>query len=70
MYIWKLDYNFSLIGLLETWLQNQTWDLYNLEGYEFVETLRTTKSGGVDLFIKEKYQFYKCTDVCLLDDRM
>ena len=30
-----LDYNFSLIGLSETWLQNQTCDLYDLKGYEF-----------------------------------
>ena len=64
-----IDYNFSLIGLSETWLQNQTCDLYDLEGYEFVETHRTTKSGGgVGVFINEKYQFYKRTGLCQLDD--
>ena len=58
VYMKTLDYNFSLIGLSETWLQNQTCDLYDLERYLFLETHRTTKSGGGDgLFINEKYQF-------------
>ena len=71
VYMKTLDYNFSLIGMSETWLQSQTRDLYDLEGYEFVETHRTTKSGGgVGLFINEKYQFYKRTDLCQLDDCM
>ena len=66
-----LDYNFSLIGLSETWFQNQSCDLYDLEGHELVETYITTKSGGgVGLFINEKYQFYKRTDLCQLDDCM
>ena len=65
----SLDYNFSLIGLSDTLLQNKTCDLYDLEGYEFVETHRTTKSGGgVGLHINEKHQFYKRTDLCQLDD--
>ena len=43
----------------------------NLEEYGFIETHRTTKSGGgVGLCINEKYQFYKRTDLCELDDRM
>ena len=66
-----LDCNFSLLGLSETRLQNQTCDLYDLEGYEFVETHRTTKSGGgVGLFINDKYQFYKRADLFQLDDCM
>ena len=36
-----IDYNFSLVGLSETWLQNCTCDLYNLEAYEFIETSAT-----------------------------
>ena len=37
VYMKTLDYNFSLIGLSETWLQNQTCDLYHLEGYKFLK---------------------------------
>ena len=30
-----MDYNFSLIGISETWLQDNTCDLFNLDGYNF-----------------------------------
>ena len=55
VYLKALDYDFSLIGISETWLQDNTCDLFHLDGYNFFETHRTTKTGGgVGLFINEK----------------
>ena len=47
VYLKALDLNFSLIGLSETWLQDNTCDLYDLDDYNFFETHRTTKTGAV-----------------------
>ena len=71
VYLKALDYDFSLIGISETWLQDNTCDLFHLDGYDFFETHRTTKTGGgVGLFINEKIKFCKRPDLCHLDDYM
>jgi hypothetical protein len=37
---------FSVIGITETWLNDQTYDLIDISGYKFVSNHRTTKPGG------------------------
>ena len=39
----NLEFQFSVIGLTETWLKDFNSDLYNIDGYNFVETHRTEK---------------------------
>ena len=33
-----MDFDFSIIGVSETWLRDWNCDLYNIEGYDFVES--------------------------------
>ena len=42
----NLQFNFSIIGITETWLNDYNCDLYGLNGYNFVEAHRSGRSGG------------------------
>ena len=42
----NLQFNFSIIGITETWLNDYSCDLYSLNGYNFVEAHRSGRSGG------------------------
>ena len=49
----NLEFQFSVIGITETWLKDFNSDLYSIDGYNFVETHRTEKTGGgVGIFLK------------------
>ena len=53
-----LKYTFSIIGITETWLQDDTSDLYTLDGYNLVEKHRIDKTwGGVCVFVNESVSF-------------
>ena len=48
----NLQFNFSVIGISETWLNDYNFDLYNINGYNFVEAHRSGRSGGgVGIFL-------------------
>ena len=58
-YLQLLNFKFPVIGITETWLNDNTCDLFSLPTYSFIERHRQSKSGGgVGLFIKDgiKYQ--------------
>lgn len=38
--------SFSVVGISETWLNDETSDLVNLPGYNFISNHRLSKSGG------------------------
>ena len=42
-----MDIKFSAIGISETWLNDSSCDVYDTDGYDFVETHRPVKTGGV-----------------------
>ena len=42
----NLSNSFSVIGLSETWLNDNTHDLVNLPGYDFISNHRQNKVGG------------------------
>ena len=42
----NLQFNFSIIGIIETWLNDYNCDVYSLNGYNFVEAHRSGRSGG------------------------
>ena len=53
MYLKSLDFEFSCIGVSETWLHDGNCDLYDLAGYAFAERHRQTrKGGGVGIYVK------------------
>ena len=53
-YLENIDIKFSCVGVTETWLQDHTWDLYNLNRYGLIENHRQTpRGGGVGIYFKK-----------------
>ena len=46
IYMKSLELNFCIIALSETWLQDDTCELYCLDGYDLFEKHRTSRQGG------------------------
>lgn len=69
LYLKCLNYDFSIMGISETWLRDDNCDLYALPGYSFVEEHRVTKTGGgVGIFINESIPFKKRDDLCIFNE--
>ena len=57
-YLTSLKYNFSIIGLTETWLSENCTNMYNIRNYKLLTANRKNKSGGgVGMYIKEGINF-------------
>ena len=64
-----LCYNFSVIGLTETWLTTSNVSLYNFEGYRHIYNIRSGRAGGgVSLLIKSYIPFSERHDLNLLNE--
>ena len=49
---------FLIIGLTETWLKEETLDLYELPEYKSINITRPSrKGGGVSLYIHNNYDY-------------
>ena len=60
----NLEFQFSVIGITETWLKDFNSDLYNIDGFNFVETHRTEKTwGGVGIFLKSNLCYQRRSDL-------
>ena len=67
-YLDELKLDFNVIGLSETWLNEVTHDLYNIDNYNHVHKYRENrKGGGISLFIREHLQFKILDDICIFD---
>ena len=61
-----LEFEFSVIGITETWLTDSNSDLYNINGFNFVETHRTGRSGGgVGIFLRNNILYQIRSDLTL-----
>jgi exonuclease III len=59
-----LNLPFQIIGLTETWLNENNIDCFNLENYEYLCSNRTTKrGGGVGLYILKQLEFKSRDDL-------
>ena len=57
-YLHSLKINFSLIGISETWITDNTANLYDISGYKFINVNRKNKvGGGVGMYIKDHIQY-------------
>ena len=57
-YLLSLDIQFSIIGLTETWLKEETLGLYELPEYKSIHLTRPSrKGGGVSLYIHINYDY-------------
>ena len=64
LYLDSLDFNWSIIGLSETRLDDSKQDLYNLQNYTSIHAFRNGRSGGgVSMFIKNNAQFKRRFDL-------
>ena len=49
-YLLSLDIQFSIIGLTETWLKEETLELYELPEYKIIHLTRPSRKGEVPLY--------------------
>ena len=69
MYLNSLDFQFSFIGLTETWLDSNKCDLYGLPGYVSEDKYRQNRrGGGVSIFIKETIKYKTRSDLDRFDE--
>ena len=69
-YLQCINKKFSVIGLSETWLNNDKCDLYNIEGYSKVDVCRQSdrRGGGVCLYIHNALSFKVRYDLSLSEE--
>ena len=57
-FLFKLNHNFSIISISETWLKQYNKDNYNLKGYSHISKIRPKKSGGgTSIFVRSDIKF-------------
>lgn len=62
------DYNFDIVCVTETWLQNKTQEKYvQIPDYVFKGNHRGSKGGGVGIYLKESITFKERTDIPKID---
>ena len=67
-YLSTINYNFSFIGLTETWLTMNNAHLYDLKGYSHIYQCREgKKGGGVSLFVTNDLNFHVREDLSVMD---
>ena len=70
-YMQLLDHQFTVIGFTETWLQDDSHDLYGLKGYHFIGNHRVNKTGGgVAICLKNHIDYTKRSDLSHISEDM
>ena len=70
-YIQLLDHQFTVIGFTETWLQDDSHDLYGLKCYHFIGNHRVNKTGGgVAICLKDHIDYTKRSDLSHISEDM
>ena len=70
-YLMEIGHTFSLIGISQTWLNNDNESLIDLPGYSFVNVNRKTKTGGgVGMFISSALNYRVRNDLNLQSDNI
>ena len=59
IYLDLIRYNFTIIGLTETWLNDTNYDFYGLHGYHFIEQHRSSTGGGFAISIMKHLNYIK-----------
>ena len=64
-----LHIDFQIIGVTETWLNDITCKLYDMENYEILEQHRPSKTGGgVAIFLKNCIKFVRRNDIEIFNE--
>ena len=68
-YLNMLNHDFTVIGLSETWLNDDNSDLYSLSGYKVIGHHRVNRAdGGVAVCVQEHVYFKKRPDLSYFDE--
>ena len=66
-----MNFEFSIIGLSETWINETNISNYKLSGYNHVHSYRKSKSGGgVSLHIKESINYTNRDDLSIFNEHI
>ena len=67
----SLNLDYYIIGLSETWLNQDNNDLFTIQGYSCVNNYRTSKTGGgVSLFLKDHLQYTLRADLSIFNESL
>jgi len=70
-YLLNLRVKFSVIGLTETWLKPENYDLFDLDGYNHMSQCQIGRSGGgVSLFLNKNWNYFVRNDLSLNEDHV
>ena len=68
-YLETLSYDFDVIGLSETWLNENNMDLFDIAGYNHIGAPRTyAKGGGVSIYLKDSIPYTRRDDLKFKSD--
>ena len=71
LYLDSIKFKFSIIGLTETWLDENKHGLYDLDNYTSVNKFRNVKrGGGVSLYLDENITYHMRKDLEHFDSEM
>ena len=67
--LFSLELQFSVIGVTETWLNDSSAQLVNIDGYDFISKCRQnrTQGGGVGLYVLSNHDFESHGDLEIID---
>ena len=69
-YLELIQYNFAIIGLTDTKLNNANNDLYGIHGYHFIEQHCCSLGAGVALYVMRHLHYLKRPDLDLYDNNI
>ena len=70
-YLDMLEYDFSVFGISETWMNEHNADLYDLNGYVTIKGCRKQRrGGGVSLYNRDEISFATGNDLGFFDSKM
>ena len=70
-YLTLIDLQFSIIALSETWLNNETSDIYELPEYRSIHLTRPSrKGGGVSMYIHRSYDYVERPEINIMTEHI
>ena len=68
-YFANLQFEFTMLGVTETWLNDTNFDQFSMPGYHFIENHRSGRcGGGVGIFLKNNCNFCVRDDLVVFND--
>ena len=69
-YLKCLNFDFTIIGLTETWFDDHNVHLYNIPCYKQEHYVRPTQGGGVSIMVAERVMYKRRTDLEICNENI